>query len=344
MRVPNFILKSTFVTNKPFNFYFMKRIAVIAGGFSSEHIISLKSAQTIMNHINRELFDPYLVMIDRFGWRVDAAGGPYALSLKDFSFERNGSKVTFDGAYMMIHGTPGEDGKLQGYFDMIGLPYTGCNQLASTLTFNKWACNTMLKQLKFNCAESVLIRKGDSWSSEAIIAELKLPCFVKPNDGGSSFGVTKVKLPEELPTAIELAFAEGTEVLMESMITGTEITCGVLKISGVTTALPVTEIIPEGEFFDYAAKYEGKSSEVTPARLDPHVYKTVQSTAESIYDKLGLGGVVRIDMMIQEGIPYVIEINTVPGMSAASIIPQQAEKAGVTINKLISELINVSFR
>jgi D-alanine-D-alanine ligase len=240
---------------------------------------------------------------------------------------------------MMIHGTPGEDGKLQGYFDMIGLPYTGCNQLASTVTFNKWACNTMLKQLGFKCADSVLLRKGDKWTTEDIIAAVKLPCFVKPNDGGSSFGVTKVKTAEELPESIKLAFAEGSEVLIESMIAGTEITCGVLRMHGKTSALPVTEIIPEGEFFDYAAKYEGKSSEITPARLNPEVYSKVQHTAQEIYDQLGLGGVVRIDMMIQEGVPLVIEINTVPGMSAASIIPQQAEKAGILLKDLISALI-----
>jgi D-alanine-D-alanine ligase len=322
----------------------MKRIAVVAGGYSSEHIISIRSAQTIMDNISRQAFEPYLVLVEKSGWRVDDAGASYMIDMQDFSFERMGEKVTFDCAFIIIHGTPGEDGLLPGYFDMIGVPYTGCNHLASTLTFNKWACNTMLRQLGFRVADSVLVRRHDTPVAADILARVGLPCFVKPNDGGSSFGVSKVKTDTDLLPAIEKAFAEGTEVLIERTVAGTEITVGVYWDGDAARALPITEIVSHNEFFDFAAKYEGQSHEITPARLDPAVYERVQRTAEAIYRDLGLGGVVRIDMLLDGGAPNIIEINTVPGMSAASIVPQQAEKAGISLEAMISSLIHQALR
>ncbi len=318
----------------------MKRIAVVAGGFSSEHVVSLKSAATVMQHLDRNRFEPHLVLIDRNGWRIDEAGGTYAINPADFSVEYKGELMKFDAVFMMIHGTPGEDGKLQGYFDMLGIPYTGCDQLRSALTFNKWACNSFLDHLGFHCAKRILVRKHDTPDHSDILEKLGLPCFVKPNDAGSSFGVSKVKEAGELLPSISKAFAEGSEVLIESLLTGPEITCGVLPLNGRPHALPVTEIVSEGEFFDYAAKYEGKSQEITPARLEPRLYADVQRTAVEVYEKIGLGGLVRIDMIVHQGVPHIIEINTVPGMSAASIVPQQAAIEGITLEELFSMMLD----
>ncbi len=317
-----------------------KRIAVICGGFSSEHVISMKSAKTVYNHLNKDLFEPKLVIIDNQGWRIQIEDKEIPLNLKDFSYTDKGERHGFDAAFLIIHGTPGEDGRLQGYFDMIGLPYTGCNHLSSAITFNKWSCNTLLKQLGFNCADSVILRRHDEINTAAILQSCGLPCFVKPNDGGSSFGVTKVKTESDLVPAISKAFEEGTEVIIERQVSGTEITVGVLKHQGKIMALPVTEIIPEGEFFDFAAKYEGKSKEITPARLPKDIYKQVSDTAERIYKSLGLSGVVRIDMMVQDKSPYIIEINTTPGMSDASIVPQQAARAGIKLSDLFTSILH----
>jgi D-alanine-D-alanine ligase len=317
-----------------------KRIAVICGGFSSEHVISMKSAKTVYNHLNKDLFEPKLVIIDNQGWRIQTEDKEIPINLKDFSYTDKSERHGFDAAFLIIHGTPGEDGRLQGYFDMIGLPYTGCNHLSSAITFNKWSCNTLLKQLGFKCADSVILRRNDEVNTTTIIQTCGLPCFVKPNDGGSSFGVTKVKSEAELVPAVAKAFEEGSEVIIEKQVSGTEITVGVLKYEGKIMALPVTEIIPEGEFFDFAAKYEGKSKEITPARLPEDIYKQVSDTAERIYKSLGLSGVVRIDMMVQGVTPYIIEINTTPGMSDASIVPQQAARAGIKLSDLFTSILH----
>lgn len=316
----------------------MKNIAVVYGGFSSEEKISLKSGKVVAANLPADC-KPYLVRINKEGWFLERNGAHIPLDKSDFSVEIDGQKVSFDKVFIAIHGTPGEDGKLQSYFDMIGVPYVSSNALASAITFNKWTCNSILLQHGFKCAKSVILREAGEKSEEEILEKITLPCFVKPNNGGSSFGITKVKSADALGEAIEKAFSEGTEVLIEEFLQGTEVTCGVAKLNGKVVTLPITEIVSENEFFDFGAKYLGQSQEITPARLDDEMTTEVQRQTGEIFRLLRLGGMARVDFIIQNGVPYVIEVNTVPGLSEESIVPQQAREAGISLKDFFGGLL-----
>ncbi len=317
-------------------------IAVIGGGDSAEIEISLLSQQTVIDNLDVSKYNVYKVMLVDKKWTVEIGQDKLPVDLNDFSFTYKGRYTKFDFAFIVIHGTPGEDGIIQGYFDLKGIPYNTPGHMTSTMTFNKWACNHVLRSIGFNCAKSVLVRKGVSLDAEGIVKTLGLPLFVKPNDGGSSFGVTKVKEAEQIMTAIDTAFEHGSEVIIEECLSGTEVTCGVITRDGVVTALPVTEIVSETEFFDYEAKYKGLSKEITPARLEASVYKKVQYLTEEVYKSLGLKGMTRVDFIIVNDVPYVMEINTVPGLSPESIIPQQAREIGMSLTELFSLVIDQS--
>lgn len=317
----------------------MKTIAVVAGGYSSEYDISLKSAETIIDGLERAGYSAFLVVITRNRWYLVDGGRDCDIERADFSAHVRGRRLTFDAAYITIHGTPGEDGIIQAYFDMIELPYSGCDHLASTVTFDKWTCNAMLKEMGFRTASSVLLRRREKVELGLLIDQLGLPCFVKPNDGGSSFGVTKVKEVSQLLPAIELAFKEGDRVMVEGLMEGMEITCGVYRDGDEIIPLPITELVPEGEFFDYAAKYEGKSQEITPARISDTDRDIVRNMCTEIYRKMSLKGIVRIDAFLKDGEVSIIEINTTPGMTGQSLIPQQAAAAGIKLENLFKACV-----
>lgn len=317
----------------------MQRIAVIYGGFSSEVIISERSANTIVKHIPSEQFESIKVKIEEAGWFAEVDGKKLPIDKNDFSYTIEGIKFLFDKAFITIHGTPGEDGKLQGYFDLIGLPYINSGVTASALSFDKWMTNRFLAHAKIPSATAVLLKKDQEINPDDILYKTGLPCFVKPNDCGSSFGISKVKQKEDLLPAIELAFKEGKVVLVESFIKGTEVTCGAYLGAGGIKVLPPTEIVSEGEFFDFAAKYDGKSQEITPARIDVKTTQKVQELTEKIFFLMGLSGLARVDFIIENGIPHVIEVNTTPGMSEASIIPQQIKSIDGTLEEVFSEVL-----
>ena len=318
-----------------------KKIAIIAGGDSSEIVISLKSAEGLYSFIDKDKYDLYIATIKKGEWNVRLADGEQVpIDKNDFSFLEKGQKQHFDFAYITIHGTPGEDGRLQAYFDMIDMPYSSCGMLASTITFNKFVCNQYLHNFGVKIAKSIHLFKGQEVSNEEVVQRLGLPVFVKPNDGGSSFGVTKVKNESDIQPAIEKAFKEGKEVVIESFISGTEVTCGCYKTDKVTRLLPITEVVTENEFFDFDAKYNGQVKEITPARISQEVTEKVQRETSRIYDILGAKGLIRVDYIIPEdGEPVLLEINTTPGMTATSFIPQQVRAAGLDIKDVMTEII-----
>lgn len=323
----------------------MKHIAIVAGGDSSEVVVSLKSAQGIKSFIDQNVYKTTIVTIIGDEWNaVLSETEKYPIDKNDFSFVQDGIKQTFDFAYITIHGTPGENGILQGYFDLIGLKYSCCGVLAASLTFNKFVCNRYLQAFGAKIAQSVLLRKGDTFKAAEIIATVGLPCFVKSNVGGSSFGVTKVKEAEQLNDAIAVAFKEGEEVIIESFLQGTEITCGMYKTHQKTVVFPITEVVTDNEFFDYDAKYNGQVKEITPARISDELTAEVQRQTAKYYDILGCKGIVRIDYIISpDGIPYVLEANTTPGMTPTSFIPQQVRAAGLDIKDVMADIIENQF-
>ncbi|MDP4238953.1 MAG: D-alanine--D-alanine ligase [Bacteroidota bacterium] len=318
-----------------------KNIAIVAGGDSSEVVVSLKSAAGLESFMDKERYNIFIVTIVGKIWQVEwSETEKIAVDKNDFSFTRNGEKTVFDFAYITIHGTPGENGILQGYFDLIGLPYSCCGLLAAALTFNKFTCNTYLKGFGVKVAESLVLRAGQSVTDGEVVEKIGLPCFVKPNVGGSSFGVTKVKNTEQIQPAIAKAFCEGNEVMIESFLSGTEITCGIYKTKTKTQVLPVTEVVSANEFFDYDAKYKGQVQEITPARISSSLTERVQKLTSAIYDILGCKGIVRIDYIISEGdVINLLEVNTTPGMTATSFIPQQVAAAGLNIKDVMTEII-----
>ena len=260
-----------------------------------------------------------------------------------FTFLNDGVEYAFDVAFITIHGTPGEDGKLQSYFDMIGLKYINSNSFGSSLTFNKWACNSFLRAFGIATAKAILLRKGESPNPIEIADEIGFPCFIKPNGAGSSFGISKVKTLMEMPNAIAKAFEEDSEVVVEAFIAGREITCGLYYDGNEIVPLPPTEIITDNEFFDYEAKYDGESQEITPANIDAEMAAMIQNTSKSIYRRLGLNGLARVDFMVTEDrTPYLIEVNTTPGMSEASLVPQQIEAAGKSLKTVLTQLVENS--
>jgi D-alanine-D-alanine ligase len=319
-----------------------KRIALVTGGFSGEAEISYKSAITVGNNLDREKFDVYRIDINPSGWFYEAADGQRSVVNKeDFSVLANGQNVTFDGVLLCIHGTPGEDGKLQGYFDMLNIPYTSCDAATSALTFNKRYTVAVAAFAGINVAKSLHLFKHTPMAASTILTQLQLPVFVKPNNGGSSIGMSKVAKGDELDEAIAKAFKEDDQVLVEEFIAGREFTIGVFKTKGQIITLPITEIITKKEFFDYEAKYQGLSEEITPAQVDEAVAVKVRRAAQKIYELLNCRGVVRIDFIYSEQAnePYMLEVNTVPGQSAESIIPQQVKAMGWTLKDFYTAVV-----
>ena len=315
----------------------MKKVAVIEGGYSSEKAVSIKSAQTIFDNLDRSKFDPTRVLIDENEWTAYDDDGRYPIDKNDFSFTKNGTKQHFEYAFIVIHGTPGEDGKLQGYLDMIGLPYNTSSAAITSLTFQKFHCNQFLKNFGVNVAEAALIKPDDEINEEEILNKVGLPCFVKPTDAGSSYGVSKVKKANQLLDAINHAFEHGKEVIIEAFLDGRELTNGVYLNEEGIQVLPITEIISENEFFDYEAKYKGQSNEVTPANISNELENNIKDLTFKIYDILGMKGIVRMDYIVNDdGIPFLIEINSVPGMSKESIVPQMALAKNIKLKSLFT--------
>lgn len=317
----------------------MLRVAVVAGGYTDESVISLKSCELIYSSLNPEKYDRTRVRILKEGWFAEIEGEKYPINKGDFSFEKNGEKITFDVVFNTIHGTPGEDGYLQAYFEMIGLPYNGCPFYQSALTFNKKDCIAVLSKYGIPHAKSIYLNQGDQYSAKEIIDQVGLPCFVKPNRSGSSLGISKVHKEDEFEAAMQKAFIEDKEVLIESFLDGTEISVGVLNYKGETMVLGITEIVSHTEFFDYDAKYNGLSDEITPARLTPEVEARVREIAAKAYKCINMSGFSRSEYIIVNGEPHFIEMNTLPGFSPASIFPQQAAHAGIALEDLMDSEI-----
>jgi D-alanine-D-alanine ligase len=319
-----------------------KNIAVITGGDASEVGISLKSAGVVCKHLNKEKYNVFKVVIEGNDWLVDR-DNPVKLKIdkNDFSFTIEGHKITFDAVFVAIHGTPAEDGKLQGYFDMLKIPYNCCGVLQAALTFDKLVTKEYLAPFGVRTAKASLLKREDSTHKAP---EIPLPVFVKPNKNGSSYGVSKVMQQHELQPAIENAFKYDDEILVEEYLQGTEVTCGVITIDGAVTALPITEIRSKSAFFDYKAKYEGHSQEITPAEIDPTVAHNIQKTSEFIYKKLGFKGICRIDYIIKGSDHYMLEVNSIPGLSEESIVPQQAKAMGISLEKLFEISIEESLK
>ena len=323
-----------------------KKIALVTGGYSGESVISYKSAQSVLNNIDASKWECHYIDIHPNGWEhVQADGSRQAVDKNDFSINFEGNKIIFDAALIILHGTPGEDGKLQGYFDCIGLPYTSCNAASSALTFNKRYTVAVAAFAGISVARSLHLFKNQPLTPDDILKELRLPVFVKPNNGGSSLGMSKVNEPDAMQEALEKAFREDEQVLVEEFISGREFTIGVFKSGGVVRALPITEIITKNEFFDFNAKYEGASEEITPAQVEESIAEQIRATAIKAYHVFNCSGVIRIDFIYNEaaGRPYMLEINTVPGQSEASIVPQQVRAMGWSLSDFYSALLQECF-
>lgn len=313
-----------------------KNVAVVMGGFSDEYKVSLKSGQLIYDSLDRDLYNVYKVVILKDEWyflneneeKLPINKGDFSVTLSD------GAILKFDVCFNIIHGAPGENGELQGYWNAIGQKYTGCDFYKSALTFNKKDTLAVLAKYGIPSAKSFYLRKGENINEEKIVEELGLPLFVKPNQSGSSLGISKVKAKSELASAIEFAFKEDDEILIESFLKGMEVSVGVIDYKGETIVLGITEIVPHKEFFDYEAKYEGASEEITPARLDDETRYKVEKIAKHAYESLGMSGFSRSEYIIMDGTPYMLEMNTNPGFSPASILPQQAKIYGISIKDL----------
>lgn len=324
-----------------------KIIAIIAGGDSSEHDVSMRSAAGISSWIDREKFDVYTIEVCGLEWNAHLQSGKLApVALHNFTFlDEYNKRVKPDYAYITIHGTPGENGILQGYFDLLRIPYSTSSLLVEAMTFDKFTLNQYLKGFGVKVAEEVLVRKGQEAKAEDIVAKVGLPCFIKPNAGGSSFGVTKCKTLDDILPAIEKAREESDDVLIESIMVGTEISNGVYKTkNGGGRVLPITEVVPKTEFFDYEAKYNGAVEEITPARLSDDTTSRVQALTSAIYDILGASGIIRIDYIISKNeagddVINMLEINTTPGMTQTSFIPQQVRAAGLEMKDVLTEVI-----
>lgn len=322
-----------------------RNIAIVAGGDSGEFAVSLKSAEGIYSFIDKDRYNVYVVLLSKKEWKTEISEGIYTpVDKNDFSFERNGEKIKFDFAYITIHGTPGENGLLQGYFELIGMPYSTCNVLTSALTFDKFTCNHYLKGFGLKIAESIRLRTDEKIDNEKIISAVGLPCFVKPNAGGSSVATTKVKTAEELAKAIQDARNEGGEVIIESFMKGREVTCGCFKTRKGCTVLPITEAVSKNEFFDYEAKYTAsKVEEITPAPIPEEMTRQIQKSTSQIYDILGCKGIIRVDYIIIGETPFLLEVNTTPGMTTTSFIPQQVRVAGLNMKEVLTDIIENEF-
>jgi D-alanine-D-alanine ligase len=325
----------------------MKRIiAIVAGGDSSEHDVSMRSAEGIYSFIDKDKYTLYIVELTKKKWEALLPDGSRApIDKNDFSFSHDGQKVKPDFAYITIHGTPGENGILQGYFELLGIPYSTCDVLVSAMTFSKFTLNQYLKGFGVRVAESLLVNKRHGISDQDVIEKIGLPCFIKPNASGSSFGVTKVKTADQIQPALKEAFAESDDVMIEAFMDGIELANGCYKTKDKSVVLPITEVVSKNEFFDYNAKYKGEVTEITPARLSPELTDRVQKLTSAIYDILGCKGIVRVDYIITKGEKInMLEINTTPGMTATSFIPQQVRAAGIDIKDAMTDIIEDSFQ
>ena len=315
------------------------------GGFSSEYEVSIGSGNLVYDKLNRELFDPFRVIISKEGWYVlDDKGNQHSINRADFSFTMNGEVQKFDAVFNAIHGAPGEDGPLAAYFSLIDLPQTASDHFASALTFSKVECSMIVKSFGVTIPHAAYLQRGESYDIDALISEVGLPCFVKPSRSGSSIGVSKVSDSAEMQDAIEKAFDIDHQVVVETMISGTETACGVSNHSGAIEALAVTDVIPKNDFFDYESKYSGLSEEFTPARIDAEVYQRIMKESEYIYAKLGLNGLARVDYIVSDNVAYFIEVNTVPGFSKESILPKQVayrqEQIGTIFDRCLLQILN----
>lgn len=323
----------------------MKNVAIIMGGYSSEYQISIKSGNVVYKSLDRSKYHPYRVHILKEKWvMVDDDENEYPVNRHDFSVDHDGHKVTFDVVFNAIHGTPGEDGLIQAYLELLGIPQTSCGFYQAGLTFNKRDLLSVLKPYGIKTAVSHYINQGDVIDVENILGKVGLPCFVKPNKSGSSFGISKVKEQEEFMPAIEKAFKEDSEILIESFLNGTEVSVGVINYKGEVKVLPITEIVSENEFFDYEAKYLGQSQEITPARIDDEMTSKVSAIAKKVYQILKMDGFSRSEYIIVNGEPHLLEVNTVPGLTEESILPQQAREAGITLPELFDNAIELALR
>jgi D-alanine-D-alanine ligase len=323
----------------------MKRIAIIMGGFSSEYEISLKSGNVVFDSLDTNIYKAYRIHIFKNKWvYVDANDDEFPVDRNDFSVTIDGKKLTFDCVFNAIHGSPGEDGYMQAYFELLGIPHTSCGMYQAALTFNKRDCLSTLKPYDIKCAESYYLNLGDAINEDKIVNTVGLPCFVKANKAGSSFGITKVYKKEELQNAIHVAFKEDDEIIIEEYLDGTEVSVGVITYKEETKVLPITEIVSENDFFDYQAKYEGKSQEITPARISDAMTQQVNKLAKRVYEILKIKGFSRSEYIFKNGEPHLIEVNTVPGLTKESILPQQAAAAGISLSELFGNAIEESMK
>lgn len=323
----------------------MKNIAIIMGGYSSEFEISLKSGNVVYQFLDKTKYNGFRMHIFKDKWvYVDESQNEYPIDRNDFSVTVSGNKITFDAVFNAIHGTPGEDGLMQAYFELLQIPQTSCDYYQAALTFNKRDLLSVLKPYGIKTAVSFYLNKGEHIDTNAIVAKVGLPCFVKPNKSGSSFGISKVKTAAELPIAIEVAYKEDNEIIIESFLDGTEVSVGVINYQGEIKVLPMTEIVSENDFFDYEAKYLGKSQEITPARISPELTQKVAATAKRAYEILKMKGFSRSEFIIVNDEPHMLEMNTIPGLTTESLIPQQAKAAGISLEDLFTNAIELALK
>ena len=321
----------------------MKNIAIIMGGYSSEYKISLISGNVVYQFLDKTKYNAFRIHIFKEKWvYVDDNDTEFPIDKNDFSVTVSGNKTTFDCVFNAIHGTPGEDGLMQAYFELLNIAQTSCDYYQAALTFNKRDLLSVLKPYGIKTATSYYLNKGDKINEDEIVAKVGLPCFVKPNKAGSSFGISKVKTAAELPIAIELAYQEDNEIIIESFLDGTEVSVGVINYNGKVIVLPITEIVSENDFFDYEAKYLGKSQEITPARISDEMTLKVSEIAKRVYEVLKMKGFSRSEFIIVEGEPFMLEMNTIPGLTTESLIPQQAKAAGISLEDLFTNAIELA--
>ena len=322
-----------------------KTIAIIMGGYSSEYKISLKSGAMVCQTLDRTKYTPYALHIFKNKWvYVEESGTEFPVDKNDFSVTVNSEKITFDCVFNAIHGSPGEDGFMQAYFELLGIPQTSCSMYQAALTFNKRDLLATLKPHGIRTAESYYLNLGDVVDEDAIVAKVGLPCFVKANKAGSSFGISKVYKKEDLKTAIDKSFKEDNEIIIEQFLDGVEVSVGVISYKGQTLVLPITEIVSENDFFDYEAKYEGKSQEITPARISEEYASKVRLEAKKIYETIGMKGFSRSEFIFKNDEPYLLEMNTVPGLTNESILPKQAAEAGISMKDLFTNAIEEALK
>ena len=334
--------RRTGVETVNFNLYrdMKKNVVVIAGGNSSEYGVSIQSGNHIFSEVDGERYNKYLMILKGREWLVEWNGKQYPVDKNDFSFNREGEKVCFDFAYITIHGNPGENGMLQGYLDMMGVPYSTCSVLAEALTFDKYTCTNYIQGFGIETTHPVRLFRGKEYDRDAILETVGLPCFVKPNAEGSSFGVSKVKSKEDFDTALKMAFEKCREVLVETFIDGTEFTCGLYKVGEKKVVFPVAEVVPKKEFFDYEAKYDATmSDEIIPGRFSEEITEKIQNMASEVYDLLRCEGIVRIDGFVQGDKVIMLEVNTTPGMTANSFVPKMAKVMGIPLRNILTEII-----